>query len=86
VGDAYGYLIDNAYIVDFKNGVEFMLSAVINANTDGVYNDGVYEYDQLGYPFMRDLGKVVYEYELTRVRKNKPDLSRYRMKYDLSRD
>src|SRR5258706_9876314 len=36
-GDAYGYLIDNAYIIDFKDKVEFMLSAVIHANTDGSY-------------------------------------------------
>jgi hypothetical protein len=53
VGDAYGYLIDNAYIVDFENKVEFMLAAVINVNTDGVYNDGVYAYDSLGFPFFK---------------------------------
>lgn len=47
VGDAYGYLIDNAYIVDFENGVEFMLSVVINTNTNGIYNDGKYEYKTL---------------------------------------
>ncbi len=82
VGDAYGYLIDNAYIVDFKNGVEFILSAVINTNTDGIYNDGKYEYHKLGYPFMRNLGKTVYKYELKRKRLNKPDLSEFKLKYD----
>lgn len=86
VGDAYGYLIDNAYIVDFKNGVEFMLSAVINTNTDGVYNDGVYEYDQLGFPFMKNLGMLIYEYERTRSRKRTPDLLKFNLKYDLSRE
>jgi hypothetical protein len=59
VGDAYGYLLDNAYIVDFNNGVEFMLSAVINTNIDGIYNDGKYEYQKLGYPFMKNLGRAV---------------------------
>lgn len=79
VGDAYGYLIDNAYIVDFENGVEFMLSAVINTNTDGIYNDGKYEYKTIGYPFMKNLGQVIYDYERKRKRKYKPNLSEFRI-------
>jgi hypothetical protein len=84
VGDAYGYLIDNAYIVDFENGVEFMLSAVINTNTDRVYNDGKYEYKTIGYPFMKNLGRAVYHYELKRKKKRKPDLTDFILKYDTS--
>lgn len=79
VGDAFGYLIDNAYFVDFENGVEFMLSAVINTNTDGIYNDGKYEYKTIGYPFMKNLGQVIYDYERKRKRKYKPDLSEFRI-------
>ncbi len=82
VGDAYGYLIDNIYFVDFKNNVEFILSAVINTNTDGIYNDSKYEYLSLGFPFMRNLGQAVYKYELKRKRPNKPDLSEFKLKYD----
>jgi len=82
IGNAYGYLIDNAYIVDFDNGIEFMLSAVIATNTDQIYNDGKYAYEKLGYPFMRNLGKLVYHYELTRPRPRMPDLSAFRIKYD----
>ena len=82
VGDAYGYLIDNAYIVDFENGVEFMLSAVINTNTDGIYNDGKYEYKTIGYPFMKNLGQVIYKYELKRRKKFKPNLKEFAFKYD----
>jgi len=82
VGDAYGYLIDNAYIIDFDNQVEFMLSAVINTNTDGIYNDGKYEYKTLGYPFMKDLGRLVYNYELKRKKAHQPDLSSFRITYD----
>jgi len=82
VGDAYGYLIDNAYIVDFENGIEFMVSAVINTNTDGIYNDGQYEYETLGYPFFRNLGQLIYNYELKRKRTTKPDLSRFKFQYD----
>jgi len=82
VGDAYGYLLDNAYIVDFENNIEFMLSAVINTNTDGIYNDGKYEYHKIGFPFMRNLGRAVYKYELKRKRTRQPDLSDFKLKYD----
>lgn len=82
VGDAYGYMIDNAYVVDFKHGVEFMLSAVVNTNTDAIYNDGRYEYKTIGYPFMRNLGKMIYRYERHRHRRHKPDLSAFRIAYD----
>lgn len=78
VGDAYGYLIDNAYIVDFKNNVEFMLSAVIHVNKNQIYNDGVYEYDEIGLPFMAELGKTIYNHELSRKRKYSPDLRKFK--------
>ena len=82
VGDAYGYLLDNAYIVDFEKGIEFMLSAVIYVNADGIFNDDKYEYDTVGMPFMGNLGRVIYDYEARRKRPNKPDLSRFRVVYD----
>ena len=82
MGDAYGYLIDNSYIVDFENGVEFMLSAVILSNTDGIYNDSKYDYKTLGYPFMKNLGQLIYQYELKRKKVHKPELSAFRFTYD----
>jgi hypothetical protein len=66
VGDAYGFLTDVAYITDLKNGVEFMLSATIYCNEDGIFNDDKYEYDEIGFPFMKHLGEVIYNYELSR--------------------
>ncbi|OYW81312.1 MAG: hypothetical protein B7Z27_02260 [Sphingobacteriia bacterium 32-37-4] len=66
VGDAYGFVLDIAYITDPVNNIEFMLSAVISCNTDGIYNDDQYEYDTLGFPFMRDLGIAIYQQELQR--------------------
>ncbi len=77
VGDAYGYLIDNAYFVDYKNKVEFLLSAVIQCNSDGVYNDDKYEYDTVGFPFMKEIGELIYNMELKRKKKNLPDLSKF---------
>lgn len=82
VGDAYGELIDIAYIVDFDNQIEFFLSAAIDCNTDEIINDDVYDYDSLGFPFMKNLGRVIYDYELKRTRLYKPDLSNFKMAYD----
>ncbi len=78
VGDAYGFLTDAAYIVDFKNGIEFILSATIYTNENQTFNDDNYEYDEIGLPFLRDLGQAIYEVELERQREHKPDLSRFR--------
>lgn len=76
-GDSYGYNIDNAYIVDFEHGVEFLLAVVVQSNENGVYNDGIYEYETVTYPFLKNLGQVLYQAELKRNRKFKPDLSRF---------
>lgn len=81
-GDAWGHLVDIAYVVDFKNKVEFFLSAVIYCNADGILNDDKYDYDTIGLPFLKHLGQVIYEYELKRDRKRSPDLSPFIFKYD----
>lgn len=80
-GTAYGFLTDASYIVDFRNKVEFFLTATIYCNSDGIINDNKYDYDSIGYPFFQQLGRVVYEYELKRERKNLPDLAAFRMEY-----
>jgi len=58
-----------------------MLSATIYCNNDGVINDDHYDYNAIGLPFMKHLGEVIYDYELTRTRKNKPDLSSIKFDY-----
>ena len=72
VGDAYGFLTDVAYVVDFKNKVEFMLAANIHVNKNQTYNDGVYEYDEIGFPVLAKLGRLIYEHELKRPREHPP--------------
>lgn len=66
VGYAYGTLTDCAYIFDSKNNIEFMLTATILVNKDGVFNDNVYEYDEIGIPFLAQLGREIYSQELKR--------------------
>ena len=78
VGNAYGFLTDAAYVVDFQNGVEFLLAATIHVNANQVYNDGVYEYKKTGFPFLANLGRAVYEFDQKRTRKHRPNLENYR--------
>ncbi|HWD88156.1 MAG TPA: serine hydrolase [Mucilaginibacter sp.] len=81
IGDSYGYDIDNAYIVDFKNKVEFMLSAVVQSNDNEIYNDNKYEYKTVCLPFMKNLAQVIYQYELKREKKYLPDLKKFKFSY-----
>lgn len=80
-GWSYGFLTDIAYIVDFKNNVEFMLSGVIYVNSDGILNDDKYEYKETGYPFFKEVGEIIYQYELGRKRKHRPDLGKFKLTY-----
>lgn len=82
IGMAYGYLTDDAYVVDFENNAEFMLTAVIHVNDNQIYNDNEYEYDKIGLPFLSKLGQAVLTYEQQRKRTYQPDFSRFRMDYD----
>ncbi|TCC90492.1 hypothetical protein EZ428_14560 [Pedobacter frigiditerrae] len=81
-GDSYGFIIDNSYFVDFKNKVEYFLTAVVQSNEDGIYNDNKYEYETICYPFMKNLGRTIYEFELNRNKKQLPDLSKLKMDYE----
>ena len=80
-GEAYGFLTDVCYVVDFKNSIEFLLSATIHCNSDGIYNDDHYDYETIGLPFLKNLGQILYDYELKRERNYKPDLSPLKFDY-----
>jgi hypothetical protein len=73
VGDAYGFLLDVSYIVDPINKVEFMLSGVIYCNQDGILNDGKYDYETIGFPFYKNIGRLMYDFELKRNKEFLPN-------------
>jgi hypothetical protein len=81
-GDAYGFLTDLSYLVDFDHRIEFMLSCSIYCNSDGIINDNKYDYDSVGLPFMKALGQAIYSYELKRQRPFIPNLISFRLNYD----
>ena len=77
IGGAYGFLIDMAYIVDFEKKIEFVLGAVIYMNENEILNDGIYEYESVGFTFFRDIGQLFYDYEINRPTNHVPDLSKF---------
>ena len=86
VGWAYGFLTDASYVADFKHNIEYMLTATIYVNSDGILNDDKYDIDKIGEPFMYQLGQTIYQYELTRKRRYAPDLNRFRITYEKRSD
>lgn len=58
VGLAYGFAIDNAYIVDTQTGAGFFLAATVYANSDGVIDDNLYDYESFALPWMADLAEL----------------------------
>ena len=57
VGYAYGYLTDCAYIYDKENDTEFIITANLLVNENRIFNDGDYQYDSIGIPFLAELGR-----------------------------
>lgn len=78
VGDAYGFLLDVSYVVDFESKTEFFLTAVLNCNSDGIFNDDKYDYETIGFPFFKALGERVLEFEQQRKKPFLPDLSPFK--------
>jgi hypothetical protein len=70
VGQSYGFLSDISYFQDTQNNVEFFLSAVIYTNSSEVVGNGGYQYETVGFPFLQELGKTIYNFELKNKSKN----------------
>lgn len=68
VGWAYGFLTDVSYVLDTLNNIDYMLSATVYVNSDGIVNDSKYDEEKIGFPFLREIGTLFYEYELKRKR------------------
>ena len=64
VGNAYGYSIDNAYIYEEKSDRHFVLTASIYTNGNNILNDNNYEYDEIGIPFLAEIGRFLTNYNI----------------------
>lgn len=82
VGWAYGFLTDVSYVVDTLHNIDYFLSATLYVNSDGVVNDSKYDEELVGFPFLRELGKLIYEYDLIRPRKSNSPLNFFGIQYE----
>lgn len=62
VGLAYGYLTDCAFIVNHKTNKKYIITATIHVNKNQIYNDGIYEYETVGFPFLAELGRQLIDF------------------------
>ena len=64
VGNAYGYSIDNAYIYNKNSDRHFVLTACIYTNANNILNDNYYEYNEIGIPFLAEIGRFLTNYNI----------------------
>jgi hypothetical protein len=60
VGLSYGFATDIAYVKSKSGRKEIFIAATTYSNTDGVMNDNKYDYETIGFPFLKYLGKAIY--------------------------
>ncbi len=77
IGYSYGFLVDCAYIVNYKTKTEFMLSAVLYTNSRNSFGSGSYEYESIGIPYLKELSTEIYKLEAKRRKTYEPDLSEF---------
>jgi len=51
---------DGARELTLENNIDFILTCTLRVNENKIYNDGIYEYDLVGIPFLSNLGKSIY--------------------------
>ena len=49
------------YIKNYKEDLEFFLTATIYTNKNEVINDNIYEYGDIAIPFLSKLSKALYK-------------------------
>jgi len=77
IGYSYGFLVDCAYIINYKTKTEFMLSSVLYTNSRNSFGSGSYEYESVGIPFLKELSLELYKHESQRKKGYSPDLSEF---------
>ncbi|MFQ3576796.1 MAG: serine hydrolase [Cytophagales bacterium] len=59
VGLAYGFMTDISYFRDKLTQTELIVSASIYVNENETINDGIYQYESIGLPFMGQIGRTL---------------------------
>lgn len=65
VGQAYGFVTVNAYVVEKATGKAFFLIATVYANPNEIMNDDKYAYDDIAFPALADVAEVITKHAFT---------------------
>ncbi len=61
IGYSYGFVTETAYVIDFKNKIDFFITIGMYVNDDGISNDGKYENISIAKPFFAKFSQLVYK-------------------------
>jgi len=79
-GRDFGFMADNAYVIDTENNIEFLLTIVINCNEENIFGENYkeehYKYETVGLPFIKEVSSIIHKYEIkNKNKRNIPDFS-----------
>jgi len=78
LGLSYGFVTETAYVVDFKENIDFFLSISMYVNENKTVNDNQYEYETVARQFCAKLGKLLIDYEKLKRTELSKDLSYFK--------
>jgi hypothetical protein len=65
-GKGLGFILENSYVIDTKNGIDFFLTVMVKCNRDDIFGDDQPLYSQVGIPLMRRIARTVHASEIER--------------------
>jgi len=76
---SYGYIGDCAYICDYKHNIEYILVVYINTNKSQNILPENYNYEKVGIPYLKELSRTIYDFELKRTRQKRANLDEFKI-------
>ena len=61
VGLSHGFLSEIALVEDEKTNSSYIIGAVVYTNKNGIVGDGIYEYEKVGLPYLKELSLLVHQ-------------------------
>jgi hypothetical protein len=70
IGQAYGFMLESAYLCNLETGAEVIISVRGYFNKNDILGDDIYEYKTIGYPAFRHIARVLLDRAANRNRQN----------------
>ncbi len=70
IGQAYGFMLESAYLCNLETGAEVIVSVRGYFNKNDILGDDIYEYKTIGYPAFRHIARVLLDRAANRNRQS----------------